>query len=191
MADQPISQLPVATTLTGSELAVVVQQGITKQTQVSQIANAVSPGKLILNVELSGSNLLFNYTDGTSASLGPVVASVTIGTTTTLAPGSSATVTNVGSSQNAIFNFGIPQGATGATGATGPAGPTGPAGATGPAGTAATVVVGLTNTGAPGTYASVINSGTSSAAVLDFTIPAGATGAAGATGPAEIGRAHV
>ena len=184
MADQPISQLPVATTLTGSELAVVVQQGITKQTQVSQIANAVSPGKLILNVELSGSNLLFNYTDGTSASLGPVVASVTIGTTTTLAPGSSATVTNVGSSQNAIFNFGIPQGATGATGATGPEGPTGPAGATGPAGTAATVVVGLTNTGAPGTYASVINSGTTSAAVLDFTIPAGATGAAGATGPA-------
>ena len=44
MADQSISQLPVATTLTGDELAVVVQNGITKQTQVADIANAVAPG---------------------------------------------------------------------------------------------------------------------------------------------------
>lgn len=39
MADRSISQLPVATTpLTGNELTVVVQNGITKQTQVSDIA---------------------------------------------------------------------------------------------------------------------------------------------------------
>lgn len=60
-------------------------------------------------------------------------------------------------------------------------------GATGAAGAAATVTVGTVTTGAPGSSASVVNAGSSSAAVLDFTIPAGAAGAngaAGATGPA-------
>ena len=107
--DQPISQLPVANVLTGNEVTVVVQQGVTKQTQVSTLANAISPGKLVTNVQLSGSNLVFNYSDGTSSTLGPVTASVTIGTTTTLPAGSSATVTNSGDIHNAIFNFGIPQ----------------------------------------------------------------------------------
>ena len=46
-------------------------------------------------------------------------ATVTVGTTTTLAPGSSATVANAGTSSAAVFNFGIPTGATGATGAAG------------------------------------------------------------------------
>lgn len=63
--------------------------------------------------------------------------------------------------------------------------------ASGTDGAAASVAVGTTTTGAAGTNASVTNSGTSSAAVLDFTIPRGAkgdkgdkgdTGAAGATG---------
>jgi hypothetical protein len=39
MADQSISQLGVATALTGTELTVVVQGGVTKQTQVQDIAN--------------------------------------------------------------------------------------------------------------------------------------------------------
>lgn len=47
-------------------------------------------------------------------------------------------------------------------------------GSQGPAGT---VTVGTVTTGAAGSSATVINSGTSSAAVLDFTIPRGATGA--------------
>jgi hypothetical protein len=46
-------------------------------------------------------------------------------------------------------------------------------------GAAATVTVGTTTTGNAGTNASVTNSGTSSAAVLNFTIPRGDTGAAG------------
>ncbi|WP_243303801.1 collagen-like protein [Geothrix oryzisoli] len=75
-----------------------------------------------------------------------------------------------------------PQGATGATGATGPQGLAGPMGLTGPAGAAATVTVGTTTTGAAGTSASVTNSGTSSAAVLNFTIPQGVAGTSGAAG---------
>ncbi len=46
-------------------------------------------------------------------------------------------------------------------------------------GQAATITVGSTTTGNPGTNASVVNSGTSSAAVFDFTIPRGDTGAQG------------
>ena len=59
-------------------------------------------------------------------------------------------------------------------------GPTGPTGPTGPA--AATITVNTTTTSDPGSAASVINVGTSSNAILDFTIPRGATGPTGATG---------
>lgn len=88
-----------------------------------------------------------------------------------------------------------PAGPTGATGATGPAGstgPQGPKGDTGSAGPAGTIEIGTVSTGEPGTSASVTNSGTASAAILNFTIPqgpkgdtgaTGATGAAGPTGP--------
>jgi len=60
-------------------------------------------------------------------------------------------------------------------GATGPTGPTGPAGPT-------TIVVGTTTTGEPGSAASVTNSGTADALVLDFSIPAGEVGPTGPTG---------
>ena len=50
----------------------------------------------------------------------------------------------------------------------------------GPAG--ATLDVGTTTTGAAGTNASVVNAGTTSAAVFNFTIPRGNTGATGAVG---------
>lgn len=59
-------------------------------------------------------------------------------------------------------------------------GPTGPTGPTGPAG--ATITVGTTTTTEPGTNASVTNVGTPSNAILDFNIPAGATGPIGPQG---------
>lgn len=58
-------------------------------------------------------------------------------------------------------------------------GPPGPQGPQGDPGAAATVRVGTVTTGEPGTDAIVTNSGTESAAVLDFTIPRGETGAGG------------
>ena len=61
-------------------------------------------------------------------------------------------------------------------------GPPGPQGPKGDTGAAATVTVGTVTTGEPGTDAIVTNSGTENAAVLNFTIPIGATGAAGAPG---------
>ena len=113
-------------------------------------------------------------------------ATVAIGNTITGTPGSNASVTNVGNSSAAIFEFTIPSGLQGATGATGPQGPTGatgPQGPTGPVGPAATVAVGLTTTGTPGSNAMVTNVGNSSAAIFEFTIPSGVQGATGATGP--------
>lgn len=44
-------------------------------------------------------------------------ATISIGTVDTLAPGSQATVTNVGTTTNAILNFGLPAGDTGKSGA--------------------------------------------------------------------------
>jgi len=51
-------------------------------------------------------------------------------------------------------------------------------------GQAASIAIGTVTTGASGTSAAVTNSGTAVDAVLDFTIPIGATGATGATGVA-------
>jgi hypothetical protein len=62
---------------------------------------------------------------------------------------------------------------------TGPQGPQGVQGLTGATGAAATADVGTTTTGAPGTNALVVNGGTTNAAVFNFTIPQGATGATG------------
>jgi len=44
---------------------------------------------------------------------------IQVGTVTTLAPNTNATVTNGGTAQAAIFNFAIPAGAAGAAGSTG------------------------------------------------------------------------
>ena len=67
----------------------------------------------------------------------------------------------------------------GPQGATGPQGSTGPQGEPGADGAAATITVGNVTTGEAGTQAAVTNSGTTSAAVFDFTIPQGATGPQG------------
>jgi hypothetical protein len=58
----------------------------------------------------------------------------------------------------------------------------GSAGPAGSAGAAATVQVGTVSTGPAGSSASVVNAGTSSAAVLNFTIPQGAPGVPGSAG---------
>lgn len=62
----------------------------------------------------------------------------------------------------------------------------GPKGDTGDTGTAATVAVGTTTTLAPGSYATVTNTGTSSAAVLNFGIPKGEKGDPGNPTDAQV-----
>lgn len=91
-------------------------------------------------------------------------ASIAIGSVTTRAAGSQASVVNAGTSQAAVLNFAIPRGDSGTNGING---------------TSATVALGTVSTGAAGSSATVTNTGTSSAAVLNFAIPRGETGQAG------------
>ena len=107
-------------------------------------------------------------------------ASIAVGTVTTLPAGSNATVTNSGTSSSAVLDFGIPQGVKGETGATGPRGEIGATGQS------ANISIGTVTTLPSGSNATVVNSGTSMDAVLDFGIPQGPkgdTGDTGATGP--------
>jgi len=83
---------------------------------------------------------------------------VQVGTVTNLPSGSTPTVTNTGTNDTAVLNFGLPQG---------------------PAGT---VQVGTTTTGAAGTNASVAATGTPENRVLNFTIPRGDQGIQGIQG---------
>lgn len=121
-------------------------------------------------------------------------STITLGSVLTGDADSSASIVNSGTTTAAVFNFTIPRGATGADGATGPqglkgdtgdtgpqglTGLTGATGATGAAGSAATISIGTVTTGAAGSSAVVTNAGTTSAAVLNFTIPRGADGSGG------------
>jgi len=78
------------------------------------------------------------------------------------------------------------QGIQGPPGAQGAQGPIGSTGLKGDPGNAATISVGSTTTGSAGSSASVSNSGSTSAAVFNFTIPKGDTGATGATGAGVV-----
>ncbi len=115
---------------------------------------------------------------GPKGDTGPAgtAATVDVGSTTTGAPGTPATVVNSGTTVDAILEFTIPQGAKGDTGNTGSTG------AKGDQGTAATATVGTTTTGGAGSSAVVVNSGSISAAIFDFTIPRGDVGSTGAKG---------
>ena len=115
-------------------------------------------------------------------------ATITVGETITGEPGTSVTVENTGTSNAAVLKFTIPKGEKGDKGDTGPQGEQGETGATGatgeagPAGDAATINVGTTTTGEPGTQASVTNSGNTTNAVFNFTIPKGEKGDKGDKG---------
>ena len=112
-------------------------------------------------------------------------------TATGLAAGSAPTVNvTTGEDGARVLAFGIPKGDKGETGATGPQGPkgdtgetgaTGPKGDTGPTGATPQMTVRV-STGEPGTEASVVQSGTAEAPVLDLTIPRGNDGYVGKDG---------
>lgn len=136
-------------------------------------------------------------------------ATITVGTVSKLLPTASPTVTNVGTTSAAKFNFGLPSGEKGDKGDKGDIGATPTvavgtvsalsAGATPtvtnsgtstaarfnfgiPSGTAATITVGTVTGLAAGAAPTVTNAGTTSAAKLNFGIPAGAKGDPGAKG---------
>lgn len=104
-----------------------------------------------------------------------VSGTLTINSTTTLAAGSNATVTNKGTAYAAVLDFGIPTGA---------AGPQGPAGQNGINGVTPSFAIGTVTTGAAGSNAAVTATTSNNGAnvTLNLTIPRGDTGASGANG---------
>ena len=130
-------------------------------------------------------------------------ATVQVGTVTTLGAGEQATVTNSGTPGAAVLNFGIPKGNDGANGTTfTPAVDTNgnlswsndgglpnpeTVNIKGAQGEAATVQVGTTTTLPAGNQATVNNSGSSEAAVLNFGIPTGQPGADGLAATITVG----
>lgn len=127
--------------------------------------------------------------DGAAAGFGTVSATVDGNTGT---PSVEVATSGDNTAKNFSFTFHNLKGEKGDKGDTGPAGADGADGAPGPAGTdgtngkdgaAATITVGTTTTGEPGTQASVTNSGSASAAVFNFTIPKGEKGDKGDRGP--------
>jgi hypothetical protein len=164
-------------------------KGDTGTIEVGTVTTGAAGSSAVITNSGTDTDAVFNFTiprgdTGATGSTGATgatgtAATIAAGTTTTGAAGSSATVTNSGTSSAAVFDFTIPQGLKGDKGDTGDTGPTGATGSTGDTGAAATIAVGTTTTGSAGSSAAVANSGTSSAAVFDFTIPTGAQGPSG------------
>lgn len=146
--------------------------------------------------------------DGVNGSNGKdgVSPALQAGMVTTLAAGSSATMTITGTQANPILNLGIPAGATGSNGQNGSDGRAvqmqvangfiqwrlvgdtawqnliATSALMGGPGAAATVTIGTVTQLAAGAAPTVTNSGTSAAAVLNFGLPTGATGQNGTSG---------
>jgi hypothetical protein len=152
---------------------------------VSEVVDGVSQSYAMLLPGTAGSGGTVYLADlAPAGELGPEYASLrgpageaatlAIGTTTSVANAGTASVTNVGTNTNGTLNFVLRDGPTGPQGATGPQGPQG---------SAATVTVGTVGSVAFGGTATVTNSGTSGAAVLDFVVVQGPQGSTGPQGP--------
>jgi hypothetical protein len=171
-----------------------------------EVSNRNTAINTAISTEITNRNTAINTAVAGLSSGGS--STITLGTVSTGNPGTSVSITNTGTATAPLFNFTIPRGDvgpqglkgdTGLTGSKGDTGDTGPAGiqgpqgepgATGAAGTngtngtnglAATISVGTVTTGAAGSTAIITNAGTSSAAVLNFTIPRGADGTGGSS----------
>ena len=133
----------------------------------------------IVSAEFSWDDMVFTKDDWDTVTLTDAkvdlkwdtwdAATISVWTTTTLSPGSSATVTNSWTSWAAVFNFWIPEWEKWDQWEKWEA---------------ATISVGTTTTWEPGTSASVTNSGTTSDAIFNFTIPKWAKWDTWATGSA-------
>ena len=117
---------------------------------------------------------------GPTGATGPA-NSLTIGTVTTGAPGSTAVAVITGTAPNQAISFTIPRGDVGQQGAQGPVGSVG---ATGPAGPPNSLTIGSVVTLAAGSSAVATITGTSPNQVLSLSIPRGDTGVGGSSGEA-------
>jgi len=109
-------------------------------------------------------------------------ATVQIGTVSTGEPGTDVVVTNIGTESAVVLDITIPRGYQGPQGEQGIQGLQGIQGPQGETGSSSTIQIGTVTVGSSSSDVAVNNSGTASAAVLDFTIPLGPKGDKGDTG---------
>lgn len=190
-----IPELPATASLDGTELVPISQGGVTRTATATQLATLIGGEAAVGPQGPQGPQGPIGPTgpQGPQGTPGPAGTGITYKGTWNSATSyvlsdlvtyngsgwiAKASNTNVTPAENASWTLFVQQGAPGPTGPTGPTGPQGPAGSNG---AAATVNVGTVTTGAAGSSASVTNVGTSSAAIFNFTIPRGDTGAGGVT----------
>lgn len=157
-------------------------------------------------IPLKLANCVFRDQDAIPETTSPPPVPITIGSVTASEPGGDASVSNRGTASAAILDFVVPRGPIGPTG---PANLLSigqvqrgddasvsirgdspeqvldfvlPKGDKGDQGEAAAISIGSVTAGEPDTEPSVVNSGTSGNAVLDFVIPGGRNGTDGTNG---------
>lgn len=175
-------------------------------TNAGTSAVSVSGGSTISPTVGNGGSVSVAIGGVTGTSPTVVSGTVEIGSVTTLATGSSATVTNSGTGYHAILDFGLPRGAAGPANSlaigTVTSGSTASATITGTApsqtlnlvlpkatnGITPAFKIGTVTTGSAGSSASVTATTTNNGAnvSLDFTIPRGDTGATGSGGSGAV-----
>lgn len=136
------------------------------------INDSANPGRITATEFVGDGSGLNNVPSGPAGA----AATIDAGTTTTGVAGSSASVTNSGTTSAAVFDFTIPRGDQGIQGIQGVQGNQGIQGPSG------TITIGTVTTVTNSSGASVTNSGTSENAVFNFNIPEGPTGQAGTNG---------
>lgn len=161
-----------ALTVTGTQIPTMSLDSFKQQLQ--QYVQIQTNGKLDA-IKSDFETYVNSVKQGPQGEQGPAgkdgqAATVVVGSTTTAEVGAQASVTNSGTTSNAILNFKIPQG------------PQGPKGDRGPAGGASSIKVGSTKTLDPGQQAVVRNTGNDVDAVLEFSIPKGEKGDPGSSG---------
>lgn len=97
-----------------------VAAGVTASATIT----GTSPSQ-VLNLVLPKGDTGATGATGTTGPKGDAAATISVNSTSTSTAGTSATVTNVGTSSAVLLDFVIPRGADGAQGPTGPAGPAG------------------------------------------------------------------
>lgn len=132
----------------------------------------ISGGHRVSMTDAEGTTT-FDVMDGENAA----AATVTVGSTTTGQPGSNASVTNSGTSSDAVLDFVIPRGLQGPQGEKGDTGDTGPAGTT----PSITVTATADATSSDNPSVTVTKSGTDAAPTFAMAF-SGLKGAAGAAG---------
>jgi hypothetical protein len=155
-----------------------------------QVGATGATGLFLTAATVVGADLQITYSNTYTFNAGTVkgatgvtgaTGTVSLGTVSTGAAGSLAAITNTGTVGAAVFNFTIPQGATGPTGLTGVTGATGVTGVTGVTGPY------VTSGAVVGTQLQLTRSDAVVVAVSGSILgPVGATGVTGATGTTGV-----